>query len=271
MSRRSTLGMIVALILLSPFVLAGIRGTFATTLAAPAGKVTIQNFAFSPAVLKVALGTTVTWTNQDSVAHTVTSDTNAWADSGSLATGKTFSVTFNKAGSFAYHCAIHPTMTAQVLVGGAHATGGSSRGMTGMGPMSMGPMSMTSMHAWTGYYDDHPVLYISTDTSSKAEAARDHINYSAALAKTLPQASSIYLVTNGGFAGHGAVFGSAPGKSDYTPLWQEVTVTWKNPAKAVALGSDNQILALAKAGTLTTTNTGVVLNCPIIKALKGGM
>jgi len=272
MSRRNSLGTVVALLLLGTFALAGIRGTFAAAPAAPGASVTIQNFAFSPAVIKVAVGTTVTWTNKDSVAHTVTSDTNAWADSGPLATDKTFSFTFDKTGVFAYHCSIHPMMTAQVVVGGAHAsTTTGSPGMNGMGPMSMGPMSMTSMHAWTGFYDDHPLLYISTDTSSKAEAARDHINYSAALAETLPQAKPIYLVTNGRFEGHGAVFGTAPGESDYTPLWQEVTVTWKDPAKAVALGSDNQILALAKAGKLTVTKTGVVLNCPIIKALKGGM
>src|SRR5579864_3398884 len=84
MSRRNSLGTIVALILLGTFALAGIRGTFAATPATPGASVTIQNFAFSPAVLKVALGATVTWTNKDSVAHTVTSDTNAWTDSGPL-------------------------------------------------------------------------------------------------------------------------------------------------------------------------------------------
>jgi hypothetical protein len=139
------------------------------------------------------------------------------------------------------------------------------------GMMSMGPMSTAPMHAWTGYYDNHRVLYLSTDTSSKAEAKRDHINYAPSLAKSLPQASSIYLPMNGRFAGRGAVFGAQPGGDDYTPLWQEVQVTWKDPAQAVALGSDDQINDLAKSGKVTLKMTGVVLNCPIIKVMAGGM
>jgi hypothetical protein len=135
----------------------------------------------------------------------------------------------------------------------------------------MGPMTMASLTAWTGYYDQHKVEYISTDTSSKAEAKREHINYSASLAKDLPNASFIYLPMNGKFAGNGAVFGSEPGEDDYTPLWQEVQVTWKHPAQAVALGSDNQIMDLAKAGKVTVKMTGIVLNCPIIKVMSGNM
>lgn len=230
--------------------------------------VVIQNFAFSPATVTIAPGTTVTWTNKDSVAHTVSSDDNAWPDSGSVNTGHTFSFTFSKPGTYTYHCAIHPNMVARVIVSG-HASG-SSGGMH-QGAMGMGPMSKTSLTTWTGYYDDHKVLYLSTDTSSKAEAASDHINYSAALSHALGSANLIYLVTNGMDAGHGAVFGSEPGESDYSPLWQEVRVTWKDPGKAVALGSDNQINSLAKSGKLTLKMTGIVLNCPIIKVMSGGM
>ncbi len=235
-------------------------------------QVTIQNFAFSPAHLSVAPGTTVTWTNKDSVAHTVTSDTSAWPDSGSVNTGQTFSFTFKKAGTYTYHCSIHPSMVGTVTVGAGSSSSGSSGSVNSGGMMGgMGPMSKLSMTVWTGYYDDHKVTYISTDTSSKAEAARDHINYSAALAKSVANAKLIYLVTNGAYANHGAVFGSEPGESDYTPLWQEVVVTWKNPSKAVALGSDNQINSLVKKGQLTLKMTGTVLNCPIIKVMSGGM
>ena len=236
---------------------------------------TIQGFAFSPAHLTVAPGTTVTWTNKDSVAHTVSSDANAWPDSGSINNGQTFSFTFKTAGTYKFHCAIHPYMMGTITVGSGSAPSGSSGagssgGMHSGGMMgSMGPMSKLSMPAWTGYYDGHKVMYISTDTSSKMEAARDHINYSAALAKSVSNASLIYLVTNGMYASHGAVFGSEPGESDYTPLWQEVAVTWKNPSKAVALGSDNQINSLVKSGKLTISMTGTVLNCPIIKVMSG--
>jgi len=91
---------------------------------APAGSaaaggtaVTIQGFAFDPKTLTVKVGTTVTWTNQDSVGHTVTLDDGS-AGSGTLQQGATFQQTFSKAGSFAYHCKIHPSMTATVTVTG---------------------------------------------------------------------------------------------------------------------------------------------------------
>jgi hypothetical protein len=77
--------------------------------------VTIQNFAFNPATLTVSVGTTITWTNLDSAPHTVTSDDNLF-DSGTLNQGAPFSHTFTTPGTFAYHCNIHPSMTAQVVV-----------------------------------------------------------------------------------------------------------------------------------------------------------
>ena len=77
--------------------------------------VTIQNFAFSPASITVPVGSTVTWTNKDAVAHTTTSDGTGW-NSGSLAQNASFSRTFTSKGTFPYHCAIHPNMVATVTV-----------------------------------------------------------------------------------------------------------------------------------------------------------
>jgi plastocyanin len=71
--------------------------------------------AFSPDVADVQVGTTVTWTNSDSVAHTSTSDQNGW-NSGTVAPGGRFSFTFQNAGTFSYHCAIHPGMIGTVVV-----------------------------------------------------------------------------------------------------------------------------------------------------------
>jgi plastocyanin len=88
------------------------------SVAAPAANpsaVIIAGFAFSPQTLTVAKGTSVTWTNNDSTTHTVTSDTSVW-DSGNLAPGKTFSFTFNQTGTFPYHCNIHSSMTAKIVV-----------------------------------------------------------------------------------------------------------------------------------------------------------
>jgi len=77
--------------------------------------VDIKDFAFSPADLEVSVGTTVTWTNDDSATHTVTADDGSF-DSGDLANGATFSQTFDTAGTFTYHCAKHPNMTATITV-----------------------------------------------------------------------------------------------------------------------------------------------------------
>ena len=80
-------------------------------------KVTIDNFTFSPGTLTVPLGTTVTWTNRDNDVHTVTADdTPPTFESAGLDTDDTFSFTFNKAGTYPYHCSLHPHMTGKIVV-----------------------------------------------------------------------------------------------------------------------------------------------------------
>jgi plastocyanin len=80
--------------------------------------VAIKDFAFSPANITVKAGSTVTWTNQDSTTHTVTADTSSSdaPDSGNIAPGKSYSFTFQKAGTYMYHCALHPNMVGMVTV-----------------------------------------------------------------------------------------------------------------------------------------------------------
>jgi plastocyanin len=82
---------------------------------ATATEVTIDNFTFRPQVLTVAVGTTVTWTNRDDIPHTVVSD-DAVFKSKARDTDEKFSYTFDKAGTYPYHCSIHPKMTGQVVV-----------------------------------------------------------------------------------------------------------------------------------------------------------
>ena len=77
--------------------------------------VNIANFAFSPATITVSVGTTITWTNKDDVPHTATSDSGAF-NSGTLQQNKSFQFNFDTPGTFDYHCAIHPSMTARVVV-----------------------------------------------------------------------------------------------------------------------------------------------------------
>jgi plastocyanin len=91
--------------------------TAATTTAATAtNAATIKGFSFQPEVVKVKVGAKVTWTNDDTVAHTVTADTNSFA-SGNLQPGGSFSFTFTRPGTYAYHCSIHPSMHGSVVVG----------------------------------------------------------------------------------------------------------------------------------------------------------
>jgi plastocyanin len=83
--------------------------------AAAGSTVSIASFSFQPAALTVPVGTTVTWTNNDSASHTVTADDGSFK-SGTLGNGGTFSQTFATAGTFAYHCAFHSSMTGTITV-----------------------------------------------------------------------------------------------------------------------------------------------------------
>jgi plastocyanin len=78
-------------------------------------EVFIQNMAFSPSTITVATGTTITWTNKDGVAHTVTSTTGLF-DSGTINANGTYSHMFGTVGSFPYKCTIHPSMTGTIIV-----------------------------------------------------------------------------------------------------------------------------------------------------------
>lgn len=77
--------------------------------------VDIKDFAFSPVTVTVAIGTTVTWTNEDSSTHTIVSQSGGF-NSGDLSKGATFSHTFTAAGDFEYHCSIHPSMVGHITV-----------------------------------------------------------------------------------------------------------------------------------------------------------
>jgi len=90
-------------------------GGTSSSVAIPVGAASLGTSAFMPDQLNVAAGTAVTWTNTDSVSHTSTSDAAGW-DSGIVAPGGQFSVAFQTAGTYSYHCAIHPGMVGTVVV-----------------------------------------------------------------------------------------------------------------------------------------------------------
>src|ERR1700738_3023217 len=77
-------------------------------------KVTIDNFTFAPAELKVKVGDTVTWTNHDDIPHTVVSA--GKFRSKAMDTDNNFSFTFTAAGDYKYFCSLHPHMTGMIKV-----------------------------------------------------------------------------------------------------------------------------------------------------------
>jgi plastocyanin len=89
-----------------------------------ATEVNIDNFAFAPQRLTVKAGTTVTWTNEDDIPHTVTSSKKVFR-SKALDTNDKFSFTFTTPGEYEYFCSLHPHMTGAIVVeattGGATA------------------------------------------------------------------------------------------------------------------------------------------------------
>jgi plastocyanin len=80
-----------------------------------ATEVKIDNFAFAPQHLTVKAGTTVTWTNEDDIPHTVTSSNKAFR-SKALDTNDKFSFTFTTPGEYEYFCSLHPHMTGAIVV-----------------------------------------------------------------------------------------------------------------------------------------------------------
>ena len=101
-------------VLLAPALLAA-----ALLSAAPAQArtttVAVRGFGFSPSTVTIAQGGTVTWQFKDSVDHTSTSDQRFW-NSAPKGAGEKYVVMLTSAGTFGYHCRIHPDMTGRIRV-----------------------------------------------------------------------------------------------------------------------------------------------------------
>ncbi len=101
-----------------------ITTTPATTLttAPNMGSISIQNFAFNPAAVTIPRTTKVTWTNLDATDHQIINDATGQAAQGALfmsnplPRGATYSFTFTTAGTYPYHCNIHPSMKGTITV-----------------------------------------------------------------------------------------------------------------------------------------------------------
>lgn len=77
-----------------------------------------EKYSFDTAMLTVAAGTTVVWTNMTDAPHTVTSDSGSPLASPTIAPKGTFSFTFTQPGTYSYHCTLHPYMKATIVVTG---------------------------------------------------------------------------------------------------------------------------------------------------------
>jgi hypothetical protein len=153
---------------------------------------------------------------------------------------------------------------------------------------SPGPANAERAHLplLRGWFDGKEVLYVTTDASD-AEVAREHLaNHVPQLAHALadvpaatggsrrPGATSrVYGSTNfrqpSVFASAPEPVGHANRSAAYSPLWQLVKVTWREPLQARVLRSEEEVLDAADKGFVVLEVTRVVLNCPIVH--RGGL
>jgi plastocyanin len=87
-----------------------------TTVTIPTGARNLTTTAYAPNPVTVSRGASVTWVNNDSIAHTASSNDSTTFNSGTIAPGGSFSMTFQNAGTFPYRCTIHPNMVGTVTV-----------------------------------------------------------------------------------------------------------------------------------------------------------
>ena len=115
--KKNRIASVVPLILLLSTILVSCSKSSGTNNNLPPAPntVSIVNMAFTPGTITVMAGTTVTWKNNDNMTHTVTADDDSY-DSGNIGTGSSFTKAFSIAGTYPYHCSIHPSMKATIVV-----------------------------------------------------------------------------------------------------------------------------------------------------------
>ena len=86
-----------------------------TSVPVAGNQIIAKGFAFTPNALTTSIGQEVSFTNNDVTTHIIVADDNSFT-SGPLAPGQTYKHKFSAAGTYAYHCSIHPYMTGKVIV-----------------------------------------------------------------------------------------------------------------------------------------------------------
>jgi hypothetical protein len=130
------------------------------------------------------------------------------------------------------------------------------------------------------WYEGREVRYVTTDASDPAVAADQGVNFAPRLAAAISAAPGqslterVYKVAN---FPQRTIFQSVPGPAGsksadtgYSPLWRMVFVTWRKPAEATELRSEEAVLAAEDEGKVTLQVTRIVLNCPILSVSAVG-
>jgi plastocyanin len=117
---KKIFGILICMLMMIPVVSMATAQNTKTNIMSPQNTrtivdVEIHDYYYSPTPLTIAVGDTVKWTNMGPAPHSSTSDTSIW-DSGLLGVGQSFSFTFNTAGTYPYHCSLHPFMHGSVIV-----------------------------------------------------------------------------------------------------------------------------------------------------------
>ena len=96
-------------------ILAAALPAYAADPAGPTATIEISDFTFGPSTLAIAVGTTVIWRNRDAEPHTVRG-ADELMRSGALDQDESYSVRFDKPGTYRYGCSIHPQMSGTIIV-----------------------------------------------------------------------------------------------------------------------------------------------------------
>jgi glucose/arabinose dehydrogenase/plastocyanin len=227
--------------------------------------VEIKDFSFQPASINISPGTTVTWINRDPVEHTV-SATDGSFNSGNIATGGVFNLTFNRSGTYQYQCLIHTSMVGYVIVNSSASDANRLKVASSSGPVVglrlvveglTAPMEFISSGDQTGrmFAVDQIGLIrvVTSDGKVQPDAFLDIRDHLVSLTPNYDERGLLSLAFHPDFARNGKVyvFYSAPLRSGAPDGWSctnhlsEFTVSKENP-DIIDPGSERIILQIDK-------------------------
>jgi plastocyanin len=110
-------------------------------------RVDLRDACFTPTVIRIQPGQSVTWTNQDPMEHTVTGAANRWGSYEPMAEGKSVSYAFKASGVYPYFCLLHPGMVGAVVVGDGTSKDTTTEAVVPVVPTTVAPAPLTAAPA----------------------------------------------------------------------------------------------------------------------------